>query len=234
MKRFTRRSPVLLAAMIVPALATAAPHKKPGSSTPFEAVKMIIEFNSTAEDAGVQVSFDAEAWKKVTVLDPAGHKILQVDGKGSLKDLGGSELFLESDEPALQDVPLDDLFAQFPEGEYRFIGTSPDGESLAGTAQFTHKIPDGPSIVSPATLDPDNAVIRWAPVTTPAGIQIAGYEVVIEQDDFHVFDVKVPASITSVTVPPQFLEPGTQYGFEVLAIENGGNQTITESSFTTE
>src|SRR5215831_18360018 len=110
MKRFNRRSPVLLAAIIVPALAAAAaPHKKPAAATSFEAVKMIIEFNSTAQDAGVQVSFDAEAWKSVTVLDPDGHKIFQVDGKGSLRQLGGSELFLESDEPALQDVPLDNL-----------------------------------------------------------------------------------------------------------------------------
>jgi hypothetical protein len=29
-------------------------------------------------------------------------------------------------------------------------------------------------------------------------------------------------------VPPQFLEPGKEYKFEVLAIEAGGNQTITE------
>jgi hypothetical protein len=37
----------------------------------------------------------------------------------------------------------------------------------------------------------------------------------------------------SVTVPPEFvesLEPG-QHGFEVLAIEEGGNQTISQGSF---
>jgi hypothetical protein len=32
----------------------------------------------------------------------------------------------------------------------------------------------------------------------------------------------------SVTVRPEFLEPGAEYKFEVLAIEAGGNQTITE------
>ncbi len=46
-------------------------------------------------------------------------------------------------------------------------------------------------------------------------------------------DVDVPASVTSVTVPPEFLEPDTEYDFEVLAIEESGNQTISESSFTT-
>jgi hypothetical protein len=38
----------------------------------------------------------------------------------------------------------------------------------------------------------------------------------------------------SVTVPPEFLERGREYGFEVLAIERGGNQTITQSAFVTE
>jgi hypothetical protein len=35
-------------------------------------------------------------------------------------------------------------------------------------------------------------------------------------------------------VPAEFLSPGTEYAFEVLAIEEGGNQTITESCFVTE
>ena len=122
---------------------------------------------------------------------------------------------------------------KFPEGTYRFVGTSPDGERLESTASFSHKIPDGPTIVSPGTLDPAHAVIAWNPVTTPACIDIAGYEVVIEQDEFHVFDVKVPGTTTSVTVPPEFLQPATQYGFEVLAIDRSGNQTITATSFVT-
>jgi hypothetical protein len=48
------------------------------------------------------------------------------------------------------------------------------------------------------------------------------------------FLITLPASKTRVTVPPEFLEPNTVYLFEVLAIEEGGNQTITESSFETE
>jgi hypothetical protein len=43
----------------------------------------------------------------------------------------------------------------------------------------------------------------------------------------------VPASVTSVTVPSEFLEEDTEYTFEVLALEEGGNQTISESSFVT-
>jgi hypothetical protein len=36
-----------------------------------------------------------------------------------------------------------------------------------------------------------------------------------------------------VTVPPEFLKPGTAYKVEVLAIAENGNQTITESEFST-
>ncbi|MDP2602094.1 MAG: hypothetical protein Q8S00_05820 [Deltaproteobacteria bacterium] len=56
-----------------------------------------------------------------------------------------------------------------------------------------------------------------------------GYQVIVG-----LFQVTVPATKTSVTVPPEFVESlasGEQL-FEVLAIEAGGNQTITESSFT--
>ena len=94
--------------------------------------------------------------------------------------------------------------------------------------------PRSPVIVSPGTLDPAHAVIAWNPVTTPAGIDVVGYEVIIEHDDFHVFDVKVPGTTTSVTVPPEFLQPATEYGFEVLAVDRGGNQTITATSFVTQ
>jgi hypothetical protein len=34
-------------------------------------------------------------------------------------------------------------------------------------------------------------------------------------------------------VPPEFLEPGTDYLFQVLAIEAGGNETISEGVFDT-
>src|SRR5262245_56547784 len=135
--------PVLVMAVAIPTFGAAALRAKRKPPTPFEAVKIIIEFNSTDQDAGIQLFLDAEAWKSVSVLDPKGTKIFEVDPKHALKALGGSELFVESDEPDLAEVPLADLFAQFPEGTYKFVGKSPDGESLESTATFSHKIPDG-------------------------------------------------------------------------------------------
>ena len=64
---------VFLSAVIVPTSAIAGPKSVGGEHLPFEAVKIIIEFNSTARDVGVQLFFDAdEAWKNVTVVDPNG------------------------------------------------------------------------------------------------------------------------------------------------------------------
>ena len=41
----------------------------------------------------------------------------------------------------------------------------------------------------------------------------------------------MPPTATSLAVPPGFLLPGTEYEWEVLAIERGGNQTLSSSTF---
>jgi hypothetical protein len=44
----------------------------------------------------------------------------------------------------------------------------------------------------------------------------------------------LPSNVTAVTVPSGFLEPGTSYKWEVLAIEESGNQTLSSGEFETE
>ena len=68
------------------------------------------------------------------------------------------------------------------------------------------------------------------------------YERIIEKDEEphpHMMgkrglDMYLPASVTSITVPSGFLEPGTAYDWEVLAIEESGNQTLSSSKFRTQ
>jgi hypothetical protein len=43
-----------------------------------------------------------------------------------------------------------------------------------------------------------------------------------------------PAAVTSTIVPRGFLEPGAAYSWEVLAIEESGNQTLSSGSFSTQ
>lgn len=201
------------------------------SQIPFEEVKIIIEVNATDGDAGLQIFFDAEDWREVEVFGPDGQTIFEVEGQSSLGEHGMTELFIESAEPSFEDLPLEEFLLRFPAGEYRFSGVTIEGDVLVGAATLTHAIPDGPVIVSPeedSVQDPNNTVVRWEPVADPPGSEIVGYQVIVEG-----FSVELPATATSVTVPPEFLEPGTEYSFEVLAIEESGNQTITESFFKT-
>ena len=85
---------------------------------------------------------------------------------------------------------------------------------------------------------PIPVVIDWNEVTTNIDgdpIDIEAYEVIVERrgDDLN-FDVIMSADLgTALTVPAELLEPGTEYEFEVLAIAENGNQTITETCFVT-
>ena len=55
-----------------------------------------------------------------------------------------------------------------------------------------------------------------------------------ESGGLRVFSADVGPETTSVTVAPEFMAPGTEYKFEVLAIEASGNQTISKREFETE
>jgi Fibronectin type III domain len=75
-------------------------------------------------------------------------------------------------------------------------------------------------------------VASWNPPPEPSGINIVGYRAIVEREDpLRVFSVDLPASVTSVTVPQEYLQPGTKYKLEVQAIEASGNQTLTEVDF---
>jgi hypothetical protein len=248
----TRRKgilPVLLVAVIALTLGAIAPgilandNNRAKAQIPFTDAKILIEVNATDGDAGIQVFLDGEGWEKAKVVSPNGNGIFEVKGKGGVGEQGVTELFFESAEPSFEDLPLDEFLARFPEGEYQFLATTVEGDELAGTAMLTHDIPNGPHLVSPeenSVLDPGRPiVIEWESVTDqftgPSEVKIAGYQVIVEHEDpLRVFSVDLPATATRATVAPEFLEPGADYKFEVLAIEASGNQTITESSFKTE
>jgi hypothetical protein len=235
--RHRRTLPVVLVAMVALILSITSPpawaKKRP--VIPFSIAKVFWEYNSTPNDLGVHVFLDGQDWKELRIVNPQGRTIFEVEGGGPYRELGMTELFFEGAEPNLADVPLEELLARFPEGPYRLIGRTVDGSHIVGTAMFTHAIPAGPTNVVGTFTPPNTLVISWDAVTsTPPGfptasLKIVGYQVIVGS-----FQVTVPATTLSVTVPPEFvasLAAGPQ-PFEVLAIEAGGNQTITEGSFT--
>ena len=204
----------------------------------FSDARLKVEINATDGDAGLQIFLDGEAWKEVELVDPNGGAILDVDVTGRAEDFGLTELFSESSEPPFEEFPLDRFKELFPEGTYTFHGTTIDGGPITASATLTHDFPDGPTITSPAAdsrVRPDRVVVEWTPVTTPAGIDIGGYQVLVVQEVpvLRVFSADLPATARRLSVPAEFVQPRTEYKVEVLAIETGGNQTLTELTFRT-
>jgi len=253
----TRRNRMLNAAVRGAWMATVAllaglpAGARAGDPVPLTQAKLIIEHNATDEDTGFQVFLDSEGWDRLELVGPNG-VVLHFEGRGTLGELGLTELFFETVEPENADVPIQELLENFPEGKYAFSGRAMvDGESsgeTVGTAWLTHDIPDGPELLSPAegaTVPVNDLVIRWGPVTqsirgTP--VKIIAYQLIVEKDvEPHPkmigklgLSMYLPASVTSMTIAKGFFESGTAYKWEVLAIAESGNQTLSSSEFRTQ
>ncbi len=238
-----RRLPVLFVALIALILGFATPDASAGkkkkktedAEVALSIAKIYWEYNSSGPDLGVHVMLDGEDWKSMKIFHENGKLLFSVEGKQGYKKLGMTELFFEGAEPNLNDVELEDLLDLFPEGEYEFEGLTVDGDEIEGEALFSHAIPDGPDVSDTGDVSGSTLVIMWDEVTSPPDgfpdeeITIVGYQVIVGS-----FQVTLPASARQCTVPPEFvdsLESG-EHGFEVLAIDESGNQSITEGTFT--
>jgi hypothetical protein len=246
---------VVGASQVDPAATCPPADAKPGQTTQIATAKLIVEYNATDQDIGVHGAFDDHGWKVLCVFDPNARLVLKVTPESQLRDLTMAGIFFESREPPASEFSFADLEARFPEGEYTVRAESFDGQILVGNATFTHDVPAAPTIESPQlAADPRDAkkapvplqdlVVGWKDVTkTVSGepVDITGYEVIVTNEGAvdpngfsqPIYDVHVPPSLNSIRVPVEFLEPGTVYELEVLALEASGNQAITVGFFKT-
>jgi hypothetical protein len=226
------------------AAATGSPRAQGAAVLRLDDARLKFEINATDGDGGIQVFLDAESWRRMSIFDPAGRRIFTTATEGRMGKQGGTELFLESAEPTFAQLPLPRLLERFPAGTYTFRGTGLKGERYVGAARLTHDLPAGPKLVSPlegaGPQDPGRTVLRWRRVRPPNDSPIIGYQVLVVQPETGLtalptvtLDVTMPPTATSLVVPQGFLRPGTEYEWEVLAIERGGNQTLSSSSFET-
>lgn len=220
----------------------------------FSAVSLNFETNATDGDVGIQTFFDADGLKSVEIEDPKGRTIFEVDIGAGLRKVGFTELFFEGMEPLIADIAPEDekegaeftlkkIFELFPAGEYKFEGKTIEGAELEGTALLTTVIPAGPVIVAPqkdAEVPAGQAlVIDWEPVTETilpdlGPLKVIGYQVIVSNENIgDEFTIDLTADMTEVMVPAAFLAADTEFDFEILVIEESGNQTITESNFVT-
>lgn len=221
------------------------------SLIPLKEAKLIIEHNAKDNDTGFQGFIDSEGWNMITVTGPDG-KVLELKGKGKLGSLGLTELFFETVEPANSDVPIEEVLDTLPEGNYVFKGTAIEagqkqGKTI-GTALLTHNIPKGPVLLSPvedAVVPMEDLLVSWSPVDETldgSHVNIISYQLIIEKDELphpnmigkKGLSMYLPATVTQIPIPKEFLEPGTNYKWEVLAIEESGNQSLMSSQFSTE
>jgi hypothetical protein len=203
--------------------------------------KVIIEINATDGDAGFHALVDGEAWNKMQLRDTNGQIILEVNASRKLGRQGLTELFFESAEPGFDELPIEEFLSRFPEGTYTFRGRTSEGDRLVGEAKLTHNLPAGPEITSPTdgqVVDSNSDfIVEWKEVTEDfrggaLGSPIVRYQLTVEFED-EVLTIDVPPDEFSARIPAEFLKPGREYKVEVGAKEKGGNQTFTETPFTT-
>lgn len=228
-----RRSRVLLTGAVAVALAVAIAAPAAWAKQ-LEDAEIYIEINDTDGDAGIQVFIDGEGWDTMQMRGPNGLQF-SVLAERSVGMQGITEFFFESAEPSFEEQSLEELLELFPEGIYKFKGTTTDGRRLKGRAELTHALPDAPVQIFPLEddeVDPADAVFTWEEVDDPPGSEIEEYEVVVEcEEPGSEMKVNVPSDITQVTVPPEVLQGQEECKWEVLAVEESGNQTISESEF---
>jgi hypothetical protein len=240
---FSTLSAIAVAALLLPCGA--------GLAAPLKQAKIIIEHNATDEDTGFQAFVDADGWERMEIIGPDGI-VAQFDGHGTVKDLGMTELFFETTEPENAKQPLDDVLAMLPAGDYEFRATysSLGGNSgtTSSTATLSHTIPQGVTLVAPeerAVLPAGDVTVQWTPVDKAldgSDVTIIAYQLIIEKDEEphprmigkRGLSMYLPASVSEMPVPAAFFEPGTAYLWEVLAIEESGNQTLQSGTFAIE
>ena len=244
----TRRTALLVglvsAALAIGVGAVAGSPASVAKTVTMKDARLKFEINATDRDGGVQLFLDADSWKEMSLFDPAGRRILTARTEGRMAKQGGTELFLESAEPPFAELPIPRLLERWPAGVYRLRGEALNGDRYVGSARLTHDLPAGPKLLAPlegdGRQDLDRTVLRWRRVQPPNGSPIIGYQVLVVNPETalrslptQTLDVMMPPTATSLVVPRGFLRPGTDYEWEVLAIERGGNQTLSSSTFTT-
>jgi hypothetical protein len=215
-----------------------------------------IEINDTDGDSGLQMFLDTEDWKRVKIIAPAkagqkkGKTIFQAVASGAVSRTGLTELSFESSEPGFDELPWDEFLARFPEGTYKFKGTTKGGDKVVGEAVFSHIVPAAPVVNYPAeneTVSKDNLVITWNPVTTqwtPPGsapvtepITITKYELVIvesdDKEDPRKLSILLAPDVTSCSIPSAFFESGSDYKLIFMGFADNGNRTQIERTFKT-
>lgn len=195
----------------------------------FEKIAVYLEQN--IQDADAEVKFEvigpSMGLAVLRVAAPDGRIV--VDFKAPDSKMGIRHLTLETPEPRNDGR----LQADFPEGTYKFTGTTTGGATLHGEARLTHGLPKAASVVRPRP-DEKNIPVGGLRITWKAVNDVEAIAVVIEQGDTgQEVRAVLPGKATAFAVPNGFLAGATTYKLAIGTVAKGGNKTVTETSFTT-
>jgi hypothetical protein len=192
-----------------------------------------VHFEQNATDGDVEVVFKAkgrrEGLAKLTVVGPDGRTVVDFAAPDA-STLGIRQFAFESPEPA----DVKGLKAAYPEGVYKFAGSTASGQELRGESRLSHELPAPASLLRPGA-GARNVAIRGLEIAwKPPAARVSGYIVEIEQDELGAhLEATLPGSAASFAVPDGFLRPGTEYELAIGTVSEGGNVSFVETSFTT-
>lgn len=200
----------------------------PVRSDDFEDASIHLEQNVTDGDAEAVFTIKVEegGLASLLIIAPDGRRLSRLESRNK-RNLGSREILLESPEPG-----VDQVLAAYPEGTYRFVGKTFDGEELAAEGELSHTFPGAANVTFPtegSTVPAVGLIIQWEPV---AGA--AGYLLELEQEELESeLTVSLPASATSFSPPAGWLIPGEETVVGIGSLGENGNRTFVEVVFNT-
>ena len=211
--------------------------------------ELFFELNDTDGDLGIHASIDGGPYSRLAIEAPGGAKILRVAAQGRLSRQGLTQFFFESAEPDFEELPPEEFFQRFPEGEYT-IEVKRGQEEAEAKVSLSHVLAAPPSNITvngiPAAENCDSpdlpqvtapVLVDWDPVTTShpeigkkGPVEIVRYQFFAEQDETKLA-VDLPPTVTEFKVPEEITAKGGVFKFEIIARTSRLNNTAIESCF---
>ncbi len=196
----------------------------------FEDATIRVERNDTDGDTEIVMTAKPLTDKglvRLTILSPHWRKVVEAESPHRTRGL--REFLFESPEPADSVI-----LGHYPEGDYLYFGTAPDGQPFLGSATLSHELPGAVVIVSPveeSVIAPGALTISWTPVP-----DAAQYIVEFENesaDPEQSFSFVVGRDTTSFAVPGAIVVPASDYQVGVASVHENGNVVFVETTFST-
>jgi len=196
----------------------------------FDELRFFVEANASDADAEVNLDFDSDvSLRTLEIFAPGGRRILRLVSNDRDR-LGLRKGIIETPEPAPEEV-----FAAYPEGVYRILGRSVNGDFVLGAVTLSHSLPPAPEITSPAA-DAEGVALAGLSAGWNAVPGATGYVVELEretEDAEFALRADIPPDTTSFTFPPGWVLANTEYQLGVAVKGENGNVQVTEIQFTT-